>query len=244
MASDKNEVNLVGQLANIEIKTTQNNIEYAKFSVGVNETYIDKDKVEHKKIHYHNVSSFNKDVVAELKTLDAKSQNYGIVKGSLEYSSYEKDGKTIYTTNINAKGFEVADKEFAKENKQEIDIQGRLAKDVEIKTTKSNREFATFSVATNEYYKGQNDVDWKSKTQFHNVTVYEKDAVESLKGKQKGQPLELKGELSVNEFEKKDGTKGRSTEVLVKNKNALKILEIEKTVDKSKNKEQEVGMDR
>ncbi len=241
---DKNEVNLVGQIANVEVKTTQNNIEYAKFSVGVNETYVDKDKNEHKKIHYHNAISFNKDIVDELKNLDTTTKNFGVVKGALEYSSYEKDGKTNYTTNINVKGFEVADKDFAKENSQTIDISGRLAKDVEIKTTKSNREFATFSVATNEYYKGQNDVDWKTKTQFHNITVFEKDSVESLKGTKKGQPMELKGKLSVNEFEKKDGTKGKSTEVLVKNKDSVKLLEIEKTVDKSKEKQQEVGMDR
>ncbi|MDR0483933.1 MAG: single-stranded DNA-binding protein [Alphaproteobacteria bacterium] len=350
MAKDKNEAHLVGYITNIEVKKAGEK-DFVKFSVGINESYIDKDKNEHKKTTWHNASSFNTEVISELKTLDSKAQNFGIVRGNLEHSSYEKDGTTIYTTAINVKDFEVADKDFAsKNNSQTIELKGILTSDVEIKTTKkkemenqikdinsletrykikdlthedlkllkeenitcyvaslkngkkdpneldqylytdyedfnnsmlhvenfiedpnshykeevfnidkhinlnsskektiNSREFATFTIATDEFhYKDKTTGEWNTKSQFHDITVFDKATVESLKGGKKGQSIELKGNISVSEFEKEDGSaKGKQSQIVVRTKDSVKLLEKPIAKEKTLQKEQqEVEMDR
>ena len=55
--------------------------------------------------------------------------------------------------------------------KNRVTLIGNLGKDIEIKTTKNGRQYARFSIATNENYKSSNG-DKVTDTQWHNIVAW------------------------------------------------------------------------
>ena len=84
---------------------------------------------------------------------------------------------------------------------------GRLTRDGEFRVTPSGLSILKFSVANNT---GFGD---KQKTNFVNCSLFGKRAEGRLKDfLKKGQEVAVSGELNLNEFTKKDGTKSASLE--------------------------------
>lgn len=89
---------------------------------------------------------------------------------------------------------------------------GRLTKDVEIKYTQSGKVVASFTLAVDRPFAGQ---DGKKEADFINCQIWGKSA-ETLgnSGVHKGQRLLVEGRLQIRQYEDKQGAKRWITEVV------------------------------
>jgi len=91
-------------------------------------------------------------------------------------------------------------------------IYGNLTRDPEMKALPSGMQVCTFSLATNRVY---NDRDGKRQesTDYHNITVFGKQAENCAKHLTKGNSAYVEGSLRTNSWEK-DGVKQYRTEII------------------------------
>ena len=91
-------------------------------------------------------------------------------------------------------------------------ISGRLTRDAEVRFIPSGTPVMSFSVANNTGF-GDNQ-----KTHFFDCSMFGKRAEGKLKDYMiKGQQVVVEGEVSLNQYQKKDGTGGASLNVFVNN---------------------------
>ena len=90
-----------------------------------------------------------------------------------------------------------------------ITIHGNVGQEPELKYAASGMAVVTFTIA--DTY-GRDD---KKKTTWHNVTAFNKLAENIAASINKGDSIVVTGRLEQEEFTKKDGTKGKSTRVIV-----------------------------
>lgn len=95
-----------------------------------------------------------------------------------------------------------------------VTLVGRLGADPDVKETIKGDNFASLSLATNERYKAK-DGDYKEKTQWHKVIVFNPQVASSLqKFMKKGDTVIVQGQLEYRSYET-DGTTKYVTEVVV-----------------------------
>ena len=92
-------------------------------------------------------------------------------------------------------------------------IVGRLGGDPEGRYTPSGRSYASFSVATDEYWT-DSDKNKKEHTEWHNIVVWDKLSDFSNQYLKKGQLVYIEGKLRTRSWDAKDGTKRYKTEVI------------------------------
>ncbi|MFZ3032274.1 MAG: single-stranded DNA-binding protein [Candidatus Moraniibacteriota bacterium] len=99
-------------------------------------------------------------------------------------------------------------------NLNKAEIIGRVTKDPELRTMQNGTSVASFGVATNFSYnsKGGEKVE---RVSFHNCTLFGKGAEIFSKYVTKGQEVYVCGRLEYQEFQKKDGTQGSKTVIMV-----------------------------
>jgi single-strand DNA-binding protein len=85
---------------------------------------------------------------------------------------------------------------------------GNLGKDPEVSTASSGVKVARFSLAVNRKRKEQETVTWI------NVVTFDKLAEVVSQYCRKGQAVFVEGDLQVKQFDRQDGTKGTSVDVL------------------------------
>ena len=91
-------------------------------------------------------------------------------------------------------------------------ISGRLTRDAEARFIPSGTAVLSFSVANNTGF-GDNQ-----KTHYFDCSIFGKRAEGKLKDYMlKGQQVVVEGEISLNQYQKKDGTGGASLNVFVNN---------------------------
>jgi len=91
-------------------------------------------------------------------------------------------------------------------------ISGRLTRDAEVRFIPSGTPVMSFSVANNTGF-GDN-----KKTHYFDCSMFGKRAEGKLKDYMvKGQQVVVEGEISLNQYQKKDGTGGASLNVFVNN---------------------------
>lgn len=90
-------------------------------------------------------------------------------------------------------------------------LKGNLTKDVELRTTINNKSVVRFTLAVNEGYRD------KQRTNYINCEVWNKTAENLAKYCGKGSLLLIEGNLRVESYEDKDGSKKSVTKVLVEN---------------------------
>lgn len=109
-----NKIIIIGRITkDIEVKTTQKDIKSCQFTVAVNRNFKNKD------------GNYDADFIsckAFRNTADfigkyIKKGNLVCVEGSLQTGSYEKDGKTIYTTDVMVENITLLEK---KEKEAEV----------------------------------------------------------------------------------------------------------------------------
>lgn len=93
-----NHVSLIGRLArNIEVKNTQSGSQVARFSLAVRREYKNKSTGEYE-ADFINCTAWGRNAEF-LQKYTAKGKQVGI-EGSLQVSSYEKDGQKVYSTDV------------------------------------------------------------------------------------------------------------------------------------------------
>ena len=84
---------------------------------------------------------------------------------------------------------------------------GRLGRDPERKTTQSGKSVCTFTLATDTGYGDNKKTDW------HNITVFDKTADNCAKYLHKGSPAYVEGRIAYDSYEK-DGIKHTTTKII------------------------------
>ena len=91
-------------------------------------------------------------------------------------------------------------------------VEGNLTKDPEMKALPSGMNVTSFSVATNRVYK-DNDGNKKEEVEYHNITVFGKQAESVNQYLRKGSSAYIEGRLKTQSCEK-DGVKHYRTEIV------------------------------
>lgn len=89
-----------------------------------------------------------------------------------------------------------------------ITIAGNVSQEPELRVTPSGMNVLTFNVADSH---GKDD---KKKTTFHSITVFGQLAENVAASIKKGDTVLVSGRVEVDEFTKKDGSKGKSIKVV------------------------------
>jgi len=90
---------------------------------------------------------------------------------------------------------------------------GNLGQKPELRQTNSNLAVTRLSVATTENRKGP-DGTWGKHTEWHNVTVFGKQAENCVQFLDKGRQVYVEGRLQTRKWQDKDGNDRRTTEVV------------------------------
>lgn len=99
-------------------------------------------------------------------------------------------------------------------------IIGRLGRDPEVRYTSSGTPVASFSVATDERWTGQ-DGSKQSKTEWHNIVAWSRLAEICEQYLKKGKLVYIEGRIQTREWDDKDGNKRRTTEIIANNMQML-----------------------
>ena len=91
---------------------------------------------------------------------------------------------------------------------------GRLGANPDVRDTTKGDKYASLSLATNERYKGK-DGEYKEKTQWHKVMVFNPNIAESLsKYRKQGDMVHIQGQIEYRSYEV-DGETKYVTEIVV-----------------------------
>jgi single-strand DNA-binding protein len=90
---------------------------------------------------------------------------------------------------------------------------GNLTRDPEMRMTPSGQSVATFSIATNRRWKG-NDGEVKDDAQFHEIVIWGKLAEIAEQYLNKGKKIYIEGRLQTRNWEGQDGVKRNKTEIV------------------------------
>ena len=105
-----------------------------------------------------------------------------------------------------------------------INLIGRLVSDPELRKTNSDISFATFTIAVDNPNK---EADGTRGTCFLDCRIFREQAENLVKYTRKGHKIGVSGSVYQRNFERKDGTKGKSIEVLVDNVEYLEPKPVE-----------------
>lgn len=110
-----NKVILVGNLGrDPEMKSTNNGLQIAKFSLATSEKRNDEERTE-----WHNVVAFGNQAEIAGQYLKKGSKVY--IEGSLHTSNYEKDGEKRYRTEITCRNFQFLDSKPQQESLRPVE---------------------------------------------------------------------------------------------------------------------------
>ena len=93
---------------------------------------------------------------------------------------------------------------------------GRLGKDPELRYTPSGRAVASFTLATNRVWKGQ-DGQRNEETTWHNIVAWGPQAETAKEYLTKGRQVYIEGRIANRSYEDKDGNRRYVSEVIVEN---------------------------
>ena len=89
---------------------------------------------------------------------------------------------------------------------------GNLGRDPELKSTPSGQSVARFSVATTETWKNQSG-EKQSKTEWHNIVVWGKQAEIAEKYLRKGKQVMIEGRIQYREYTDQAGVKKTACDI-------------------------------
>jgi single-strand DNA-binding protein len=98
-------------------------------------------------------------------------------------------------------------------NLNKVYLIGRVASEVELKTTTSGNNVCTFSLATNRTWKNK-DGEKQEESQFHRIVLWQKLAEIAGQYLTKGGLVLIEGRLMTRDYEDKSGTKRYVTEII------------------------------
>jgi single-strand DNA-binding protein len=99
-----------------------------------------------------------------------------------------------------------------------VELIGNLGRDPEIRTLTSGKTIATLSVATSESWKDQQSGEWRDRTEWHRVVIFNEGLAKvAEKHLEKGMKLRIEGKLRTRKWEDQNGQGRYSTEIHVEN---------------------------
>jgi single-strand DNA-binding protein len=101
-------------------------------------------------------------------------------------------------------------------NLNKVFLIGNITKDIELKTTPGGNMVASFGLATNRTWKGKDGTKQEQAT-FHNIVAWGKTAEVIKQYCVKGSMIMIEGRIDNRTYDKKDGSKGYISEVIVEN---------------------------
>lgn len=91
---------------------------------------------------------------------------------------------------------------------------GHLGQNPDVKNLNSGKKLTRLSLAVNESYRNENG-ERITETQWHNITVWGKQAELAEKLLKKGSEVAIEGKLSNNIYIDKDGIKRYTTDIVL-----------------------------
>ena len=98
-------------------------------------------------------------------------------------------------------------------NLNKVFLIGRVATDIEMKTTPSGQSVCAFSLATNRTWKGK-DGQKQEESQFHRIVLWQKLAEIASQFLTKGSLVLIEGRIQNRNWEDKNGVKRYTTEII------------------------------
>ncbi len=95
-------------------------------------------------------------------------------------------------------------------------IVGNLTRDPEVRTTTNGQPIASFSIATNRVWTGQ-DGNKQEATEFHNIVAFGKLADICSKYLNKGRLVLIEGRIQTRSWQDQSGNKKYWTEIIAEN---------------------------
>ena len=102
-------------------------------------------------------------------------------------------------------------------NLNRAQILGNLTKDAEMRYTPNGQAVTSFTVATNRKWRGRDGAPDGEDTQYHDITVWGKQAENVTPMLKKGGPVFVEGRLQTRSWEGQDGVKRYKTEIVADN---------------------------
>ncbi|MDD5710932.1 MAG: single-stranded DNA-binding protein [Candidatus Colwellbacteria bacterium] len=101
-------------------------------------------------------------------------------------------------------------------NLNKVYVIGRLTADPELRTTPTGESVASFSVATNRFWKSK-EGEKRENTEFHNVVAWGRQAEIIHQFSKRGSIIMIEGRLQTRTWEGKDGQTRKTTEIVAEN---------------------------
>ncbi|MFA5086179.1 MAG: single-stranded DNA-binding protein [Candidatus Paceibacterota bacterium] len=98
-------------------------------------------------------------------------------------------------------------------NLNKVFLVGRIASDIEMRSTPSGQSVCTFSLATNRTWKGK-DGQKQEESQFHRVVLWAKLAEIASQFLTKGSLVLIEGRIQNRSWDDKSGVKRYTTEII------------------------------
>jgi single-strand DNA-binding protein len=101
-----------------------------------------------------------------------------------------------------------------------VTLVGHLGRDPEVRRLENGTPVGRFTMATNENYKDNNG-EWQSQTEWHDVTVWRNLAEQAERSLKKGSFVYVEGKLSHRKYTDKNGIDRYVTEVVANSVRSL-----------------------
>lgn len=98
-------------------------------------------------------------------------------------------------------------------NETTLTVAGRLVADPEHRTTRSGMQFTTFRLATNARRRNREGVFVDGPTSYYNVATYRSLGMNAKTSLRKGDPVVVRGRLTINDFQRGDDSWGSSADI-------------------------------
>ena len=97
-----------------------------------------------------------------------------------------------------------------------VELIGNLGRDPEIRGTQQGKKIATLSIATSESWKDQQSGEWKERTEWHRVVVFNEGLAKIVeKHLSTGMKVRIEGKLRTRKWQDPSGQDRYSTEIHV-----------------------------
>ena len=99
-----------------------------------------------------------------------------------------------------------------------VELIGNLGRDPEIRSTQQGKKIATLSIATSESWKDQQSGEWRERTGWHRVVIFNEGLAKiAEKHLEKGMKVRIEGKLRTRKWEDQSGQDRYTTEIHVEN---------------------------
>jgi len=99
-----------------------------------------------------------------------------------------------------------------------VELIGNLGRDPEIRSLSSGKKIATLSVATSESWKDAQSGEWRERTEWHRVVIFNEGLTKvAERHLEKGMKVRVEGKLRTRKWEDQSGLDRYSTEIHVEN---------------------------